>query len=219
MQNSRFNISDNGASLVAMQDWLLFGGKRPSEVTAIYTPDAGDMVDHCCEEVARFSNIHQIDVLMSFNDWTYTAQPGQTGLELTKLYNEFRKEQSRKWQESDEGKEYLRKLKEQGKQRDVKYTSLMKKWPKWQDFGSVLQWCAELEKTGFNIKDREKILNEFKSVGFSQDMNLGKFFKEDSRENYANYLIGQVLSGIQKGAIPQVFQHFYSEWKTKFEVQ
>lgn len=183
----------------------------------IIKPSAGDSIQETFAQSIKIAKSGNIAVSFTFNDSDWQVTANDTIEEKMEEWNTYQEEKSRKWRESPEGQEYLCKLREHTNTCQANLNQAMKNWPKFQDIVSVLEWCNTIFENmiaGTRL-DCDKILNEFKAHGMVSGMNLNPVYDENNKQNSGLYLVGQFLSGIKGGAIPEVFSHFYSEWRKK----
>lgn len=88
------------------------------------------------------------------------------------------------------------------------------------DFEAVIDWCTEFQTASDHVGvsyDRDTVVRAFVDHGYMVNANVGDDFDGENEENFAKYLVGQALDGIQTvGAPHQVLHHFAEQWKAKF---
>lgn len=86
------------------------------------------------------------------------------------------------------------------------------------DLEAVLDWfCAYQEPSDHtSVKiNSEMVVNFSYTHGYMRGMNTWEDFNEKDAQNYAGYLVGQALEGLESiGAIHQVIHHFTNKWKS-----
>jgi hypothetical protein len=86
------------------------------------------------------------------------------------------------------------------------------------DTGEIIQWFEKhMPLFGkFNINfPINTVISKLESEGFERNANTGTRFDGKNRENFARYLIGQVISNFGNGCILP-FRTLAKEWKGKF---
>jgi hypothetical protein len=85
----------------------------------------------------------------------------------------------------------------------------------------VLVWLTKFQplsdRTGVMTNSiKQEVMTTFESNGFIAGANTGDQFDENDADNYARYIIGQAMSGIQDSSIHQVLHSFVDRWLAKF---
>lgn len=184
-------------------------------------PGAGDHINNVISKAIEMCKEEHVNVLFKFNDI-------EMNILFERCYNrpsaqdEYQLEFEQKcvlvrqvWLESPEGQEY--------KQNQLnKKTACQKAIHKamfdvininWSNPKDILRWCNiifENSIVGVNVP-KEEILFLFAERGNGEhvpNQYVGKDYSEDKK---AEWVIGQFLSGVQNGVIPEVFGHFYEQ--------
>ena len=90
--------------------------------------------------------------------------------------------------------------------------------PTFTDLCAVVNWLEELT-IGVTTPSWKIILDIFGEHGFLPDMNTGTEFNAEDESNFAHWLVGQALSGLQYEpvhAVHQIYHKFADEWRQKF---
>lgn len=132
-------------------------------------------------------------------------------------------ERGEKYRNSPEGQRAVVEEEERRKEFQKKADALVKQLPN-LDFNNqeaVLDWICEFQApsnhTGVDKYYSEKVLEVFAEHGYFPGMNLGKAFNEDDPDNFAHFIVGDALSGIQfPNGIHQVVHKYTKKWKEKF---
>lgn len=106
---------------------------------------------------------------------------------------------------------------------EQEYNDLMVQLPN-IDFNNqeaVLDWICNLEEASKNIDvdmRQDDVLKIFAEHGYQPSVNSGKEFNGEDRDNYARYIVGQALAGLQDddAAILPIVTKYTDDWKKKF---
>ena len=181
----------------------------------------GDYIDTVISKAIQISISNHTDVEFTFN-----------GIEMNILFKrcynrpsaqeEYRLEFSQKcdirqkvWLESPEGQEYKQNQfnKKIACQKAIDKAMLDVININWSNPKDILRWCNTIFENsivGVNVP-KEEILFLFAERGNGEhvpNQYVGETYSEDKK---AEWVIGQFLSGVQNGAIPEVFGHFYEQ--------
>ena len=158
-----------------------------------------------------------------FNEVTLIADENSTA---ESVLSYFRKEQERKAEEyynSAKGKKAVADSKKRAKEAQQKHDVLVKKLSalNFSDDVAVLDWLCEFQNpsdTTSVFVQHKAVLTAFSEHGYLPNVNTGVDFNENDRDNFARYIIGQALGGLQcsVGAIHQIIHKFTDDWKKKF---
>ena len=181
----------------------------------------GEHFDDYAKRVALLAR--SSDVAVKFNDIEFTIPQGEhDSTEIIKVYEKISDDKYRQYLDSPEGKAAAesdaRDIEEKQKQIDELTQQL--DTLDFSDVRKVLDWCVAFQEPSDRVgtqRDKSLILEKFADHGYIPNMNTGKEYKANDKENSAKYIIGQALGGIEYiGAIHQVIHKFADEWKAKF---
>ncbi|MEK7509683.1 MAG: hypothetical protein AAB605_03145 [Patescibacteria group bacterium] len=158
-----------------------------------------------------------------FNGILLAADKTSTAEGIVAYYREETERRAEAYRNSPKGKKAAREAKERLEKMQQKHDELMRQLPN-LDFTNniaVLNWLCEYQDPSDYIgvmKQQDEVVATFVAHGYHPNVNLHENFKEDDRDNYARYIIGQALSMLQGevGAIHHVIHHFTKKWKEKF---
>lgn len=184
-------------------------------------PIAGDHINTVISEAIAISISQHVDVSFKFNDIDmdilfercYNRSSAQEEYQL-----EFKQKcniRQKVWLESPEGQEYKQNQfnKKIECQKNIDKAMLDVINIDWNDTKSILSWCNIIFENwimGVNVP-KEEILFIFAERGNGEHVPNQYCGKDYSENKKAEWIIGQFLSGIQNGAIPDIFAKFYEE--------
>ena len=156
-----------------------------------------------------------------FNEITLTAQRDTVPGALVDFYHQESERRAEEWRNSPEGRTATAKreadLQTAQETHDAKVRELAT-----LDFKNdveVLDWLCSIQDATDHVGvsvNKVKIINKFRAHGFDPNVNCGKHFKPDDRENVFRWLVGQALDGLQSVAIHGIIHEFAADWKSKF---
>lgn len=133
------------------------------------------------------------------------------------------------WRNGPEGQAYALRQKFEGEKHDQILNGLIRQMDQnLVDFGNdeqVLQLLVKCQDstdcilTSQNVRNdfKTKLLFRLKAFGFKSNDCTGKQFNGEDPANFARYIIGQAMDGLQSmGAIHQMVHIFTGQWMTKF---
>lgn len=188
-----------------------------------YETEVGEHITEVARNMIALAEKTQEVVIADFNGITVVAKPGDKEQELTDYFNNQVARRRKEYENSPEGRRAAQETEERKQEMQRKYETLLQHLPN-LDFKSdeaVLSWLCEFQNPSDYIglkKDPKKVLEIFISHGYKPNANTGEVFNKDDRDNFARYIIGQALAGLEceVGAIHQVIHSFVGDWKTKF---
>jgi hypothetical protein len=133
-------------------------------------------------------------------------------------------EKHKKYLESPECAATLLKQEKEAKRLAMEAGALMEeaKTMDWRDMAVVLGWLAKIQPYTDHVdleEFHEEVHSLLKSHGFAANVNLEKKFQENNPRNYAEYIIGQAMDGLERiGAMHPTVQTFVERWRAKFIV-
>jgi hypothetical protein len=141
------------------------------------------------------------------------------------LVEYYHKESERIADEYRNSPEGIREAQENEKQRDhmQKTTNqLIKNLDNlnFLDYEAVLDWICDFQRASDYIGvffDRSQVISTFEDHGFFIGVNTENDFNGDDAENFAKYLVGQALDGINTIGTPDPLVHqITNKWKESF---
>ena len=182
-----------------------------------YDTSPGTRIEGAISDMLTLAKEHNTKVTTIFNDNPITVSPDD---KLPDVLENWNAECNRRRLEYEQSLEYIAsKLKhaQELQQQKDRVAELLNNPPDFTDLNDVITWLEELMRCDYiNIK-YHGIVELFNSKGFYPNVNTGSDFKENDKENWARYLIGQALDGIQSmGAIPPIYEDFAQTWRNKF---
>jgi hypothetical protein len=164
-------------------------------------------------------------VIGTFNDVDLVVD---SNLSVDKIVATFEQEMNRKAEEyrnSPEGIKSAQESEMRKQNMQEKATQLVEDLNtlNFSDYESVLEWICNFQEASDYIGvsyDKSKVISTFKDNAFDIGVNTGKDFNGEDAENFAKYLVGQALDGINTvGAPHQIVHKFTNDWKQKFGKQ
>lgn len=165
-------------------------------------------------------------VTATFNDIPLRADENTTPEDIIKQYET---EMERKREEYRNSPQYaIDREKEEQRRSSMQMlyamqTNEIMRWTDedWSDLTKVLDWLVAIQPATDHVgveTDPNFIVNLFDQHGYKTGVNTGEDFREEDKENYARYIVGQCMSCLKSiGAIHQVTYSFVERWKAKFE--
>lgn len=141
------------------------------------------------------------------------------------LYQKWEREMDRRaaeYRRSPEGRRAAAEAAARLQSYQQQMDRLMEELPNldFSDMGALIDWLDRLADPSDHIgvpTPAEEIVSAFIEHGFVPNANTKGQFNGDDPENYARWLIGQALDGLNTmGAIHGVYHKFAKEWKEKF---
>lgn len=84
---------------------------------------------------------------------------------------------------------------------------------------AVLDWICAIQDSTDHCSvsvNKTAILAAFDAAGFKANVNCGRDFRSEDRDNVFRYIVGQALDGLKSVAIHGIIHKFAGEWKDKF---
>ena len=132
-------------------------------------------------------------------------------------------EQIRQYENSPEGKKDKEDEEKELKRMQSIADESMKELPNlnFKNNLEILNWLCKIQDATGTIAvviNKKEIISLFNKNGFKRNANTGKKFKENDEDNFAKYIVGQALDGLQceVGAIHNMVVKFTNDWKEKF---
>jgi hypothetical protein len=187
----------------------------------------GQHVQQFAQQLIDRAKADGVDVEGDFNGITLHVSSDEpvTAEDLVNFYSQESDRRAEEYRQSPEGvkaaeEDEARKnaLQEKADQLVTQLDSL-----DFSNLEAVIDWIVDFQDASDHIGvsfDREKVVSTFRSHGFDVGVNTGEAFNEEDAENFAKWLVGQALGGINSvGAIHQVVHRFAGDWKMKFGKQ
>ena len=186
-------------------------------------PMCGEMVSETAKRMVALAKQTKDTVKAKFNDIELTATSDSVPSAIVSYYNKESTRRAEAYRNSPEGKKAARESEERRRQMQQKHDALMQQLPNlnFADDVAVLDWLCEFQDHSDHIgvvKQQNVVLATFAAHGYYPNANTGTNFNKNDRDNFARWLIGQTLDGLQGevGAIHQVIHKFANDWKKKF---
>lgn len=126
------------------------------------------------------------------------------------------------YRNSPEGKIAAHEASVRLQQAQERYDTLVKQLPD-LNFNSdveVLNWLDKYQEASDRhiVRQPDVVFKAFVSHGYQPNINMGKDFDANDRDNFARYIIGQALNYIEKhdGSIHQIVGIMVDRWKQRF---
>lgn len=181
-------------------------------------------------KIDKSSNSEQ-DLTATFNGAIITVTLLSTPESVVEDFYAEMDKQSKAYVESDEYKQQQAKQEIEATKGVTKWNDLMVKLPKinfndhnkgldWlNNYCEVIDFIPALDKEPKMEKSMKIVADAFIAGGYEINANAGDKFKKDNEENFARYLIGQVLIFLSRSsAVPPIFGSMYSDYKKQFKL-
>lgn len=187
-----------------------------------FDPRAGSSIKPTIRDMIALAKKENEIVFCYFNGFRIEVTKNSNESEIYQLWEEYQNQKNKEYLASDEYKndclERSKKVSELENKRDYLMNSLESL--DMTDFEKVLSWFSQMQEPSDHVDvkiDAVAILQNFKEAGFEKNVNIGPFFNENDKENYARYIIGQCLDGLSSyGSIHYMAVVFTDKWKNKF---
>lgn len=196
--------------------------EREEEPTNTYEPMAGENISETVERMIALAKETDGSVKVKFNDVELMATRSSIAEDIVADFHAKLQEAAEKYHKSPEGQRAARESEDRKQEAQRKADALMEQLPNldFNDQKAVLDWICEFQGPSDHIgvvKDGEKVVKIFAEHGYQPNVNTGEAFNGEDRDNFARYIIGQALSGLQSdvGAIHQIVHKFTNDWKKK----
>ena len=182
----------------------------------------GEYIGRVDARAVQVANQRSEEHWFRFNDMILTVTPGATESDVIAEYERRDRERVAAYEASPEGQRRAAEAAGQVKraQADVDLAVLALDKLDFRDVNAVLAWCERFttaaDLIGVNAP-RAEILSWFRMCGWMPNMNCDAEFNGEDRDNFAGYVIGQALDGIDKMGVPHPLLHgFVEQWRQKF---
>ena len=188
-----------------------------------YEPGLGEHIHHAADEAAQMARDSEESVAMTLNGIELTCEPGTPVCEVENAYTvemnrraeEYRK--STAWIAANTAR--LNRIADA----DATLIFALQKLPSldFSNLPSVLAWICSIQDatdTVGTVKHSETILWAFQQHGYIPGECAGKSFDATNCQNFARYIIGHALEGLQCiGAIRHIIHKFTADWHERFD--
>ncbi|HBR80607.1 MAG: hypothetical protein UW63_C0054G0002 [Candidatus Uhrbacteria bacterium GW2011_GWF2_44_350] len=187
----------------------------------------GQHVQQFAQQLIDRAKADSVDVEGDFNGITLhvSSEESVTAEDLVSFYSQESDRRAEEYRKSPEGIKAAEEaesrktaLQEKAEQLVTQLDSL-----DFSNLEAVVDWIVDFQDASDHIGvsfDKQKVVDTFRSHGFDVGVNTGKDFNGEDSENFAKWLVGQALDGINSvGAIHQVVHKFAGDWKKKFGKQ
>lgn len=177
------------------------------------------------EKIVCLANESGKTVTTEFRGITLMAHPGDKSEVIVAYFRQEYQREEDEYRSSPAGKQVRQKEKESKASAQEECDALIKELQNlnFEDNVVLLDWLCKFQSSSNCIGISFEpffILGTFADHGYLPNVNLGKDFDENDRDNHARYLIGQCLNDIRLiGAINPVIHQFTKEWKERFNTK
>jgi len=187
-----------------------------------YEPGPGEDIGTSAKRAIELADKHNCECEFTFNGTLLIANSNLTADELVNRFHKQLDLDREEYEKSDEYKELVKKstaeVLELSKQRNVLISHLINL--DFHDVSNVLDWMVQFQpisdRVGVAI-DSGYIIIHFESKGYLPNANTGEDFDESDKDNFARYIIGQGLDGLNRiSSIHPMLVKFTEDWNTKF---
>lgn len=189
--------------------------RREEQPMNTYEPMAGEKVSDTAERMVALAKETKGSVRAKFNDIELVATEDSVAEDIVADFKVKIAEAAETYRKSPEGQRAARESEERKQEAQRKADALVEQLPN-LDFSNqeaVLDWICEFQDPSDHIgvaKDNEKVLKIFAEHGYQPGVNTGEAFNGEDRDNFARYIVGQALDGLQGevGAIHHIVHKF-----------
>lgn len=224
----------NPATALAVARMALRNGRRPGRSnffglpkaidrrTYEVDPMAGSQINSVIREAVGFAEALRARVQFKFNDSVVIATSHSTEAGLFAAWQQERDRLVAEYRNSPEGKRQQRESEDRKNSMQRAVDQLMQRFETldYSNLDELVQFFDDLTDPSDYIGvsfDRGRVIDEFVQHGYGISANTGSAFDENDRENFARYLVGQALSGLQfVGAVHHIYHRMAQEWREKF---
>lgn len=188
-----------------------------------YQPLVGERINETAQRMVDLAHAKKKSVRAMFNNIELMATESSTAMGIVRDFEKKTAEAAETYRKSPEGQRATREAEERKQEAQRKADALMEQLPHldFADQEAVLGWLCEFQDpsdhTGV-VKDNKKVLTIFAEHGYQPGVNTGEEFNGEDRDNFARYIVGQALDGLQRdvGAIHQIVHKFADDWNKRF---
>lgn len=196
--------------------------KKEEQPMNVYELTPSHYINETAERMIALAKETKGEVRTRFNDIELVATEDSVVENIIKDFEIKSAEAMKEYHDSSEGQRLRRESEERKQESQQKVSALMEELPG-LDFNNqeaVLNWICEFQGPSDHIgviKDNNKVLKIFAENGYQPGVNANAFDGED-RDNFAHYIVGQALDGLQGnvGAINPIVHKLVDDWKKKF---
>lgn len=187
----------------------------------------GQHIYNFAEQLIVIAKEKQEQIVGVFNGINLIVNPelDLSADDLVKFFNEESEKIAEAYRKSPEGIKAMKEFEERKQNMQEKVNQLIESLDNldFLDYESILEWICDFQEASDHIGvsfDKSQVISTFKNHGFNIGVNTGDDFNGEDAENFAKYLIGQALDGINSVGSPhQIIHKFTSNWKQKFGKQ
>lgn len=192
----------------------------------------GEHVTEYCKRLVKMRGKIEANFTAQFNGSIITVTKESTVKSLQSDFQTVMDKNAEKYRNSNEYKEQQVRQNNKADEKIAVFnrSMILLSALDFKDYNLVLTWLniycdvidyiPALEKEPKMTSSRTEVATIFKDKGYLVNVNCGADFKKDNEENFAYYLIGQVLSFLERGSpVPQVFGSMYEDYKNKFKIK
>ena len=172
--------------------------------------------------VKDFTTIDDFAIKGTFNGTSLIVTKDSTVESILKDYNDQLEIAHQKYINSDEYKERQIQEKIELTRLNKESENLMNVFNTldFNDYKQVLFWLCKIQpysdRIGVNVP-KDKIFNKLLINGYKVNVNCEEDFNEEDPENFARYIIGQCMNGLDRiGAIHYMAVRFTEDWKKRY---
>lgn len=185
-----------------------------------YEALAGQSIQTAAKAMIALAVESQEPVLSEFNGIVIVGEPQDSYSKIVTRYHEASKKQHEEYLASPEGKKAAADSEDRRLMLQKRADALMAALPHlvFTDVGEVLEWFCAAEEPRDHIGvtiSFDTIRDILAAHGYEAGANCSDDFKEDDRENFARWIIGQALSN----PCPPLVNHFANKWRERFEAK
>jgi len=197
-----------------------FKNQQPQKIEGTPGQDIADFAQQLINSAKQNNN----EVTGTFNgiDLVVSSDSDLSVDDVVQSFHQESKKRAEEYRKSPEGIQ-AEKEAEEGKQNMQEKANQLVTGLDSLDFSnyeSVLEWICDFQEASDHIGvsfDKSQVISIFKDHGFDIGVNTGDDFNGEDEENFAKYLVGQALDGINSvGAPHQIVHKFTNDWKQKF---
>ena len=187
--------------------------------------DCGEHISHYVKRLITLQKEVLLDIEGEFNGVTFHVTESSTQEELLAYFDVELKRKRKEYEESDAYKmrQKEKEIELKGLNEEAAILIDQLRTLDFSDYKKVLLWTKDFQpysdRRGVLIP-KDEILWLFAANGYKINANTKENFNKKDPENYARYIIGQALDGIEKiGAIHPMVVTFTERWEKEFSVK
>jgi hypothetical protein len=197
-----------------------FESKQPQKIEG--TP--GQHIYNFAQQLIDTAKKRNEEVVGTFNgiDLVVSPESDLSADDLVQSFHEESEKRAEAYRKSPEGIKAAKEAEERKHNMQEKANQLIESLGSldFSDYESVLEWMCNFQEASDHIGvsfDKSQVISTFKDHGFDIGVNTGDDFNGEDAENFAKYLVGKALDGINTVGAPHKIVHkFTNDWKQKF---